>query len=103
MPVWSPTTGRCLRPATDGCWCVPRQLWPEKWRFGGLGILQFPYEPVAVAGLVVTLDDPSAERIPERRIIEIKGILLPHLAVGPGVDPLPLVLAQAGILGCREH
>jgi HPr kinase/phosphorylase len=60
----------------------------------GLGIRRLPYEPVAVVGLVVDLA-VEAERLPqpgERRAV-IEGISLPRLAVAPGVDPLPRLLA----------
>ena len=63
----------------------------------GLGILQLPYEPSAVAGLVVDLGacaERLAERLPEpgegRAIIE--GIGLPRLAVADGKGALRAVL-----------
>ena len=61
----------------------------------GLGIRRVPYEPVAVVGLVVDLAAPDGERLPaptsER--VTIDGVELARLAVAPGTDPLPLVLA----------
>jgi HPr kinase/phosphorylase len=60
----------------------------------GLGILRLPYEPSAVAGLVVDLG-ADAERLPgagERRA-EIQGISLPRLAVADGKGALRAVLA----------
>jgi serine kinase of HPr protein (carbohydrate metabolism regulator) len=62
----------------------------------GLGIRRLAYEPVAVVGLVVDLALPQAERLPRtaEREVEVDGILLPRLAVGPGGDPMPAVLAR---------
>jgi HPr kinase/phosphorylase len=62
----------------------------------GLGIRRLDYEPVAVIGLVVDLAVPKAERLPEptEQEIAVAGIILPRLAVGPGSDPLPAVLAR---------
>jgi HPr kinase/phosphorylase len=62
----------------------------------GLGIRRLAYEPVAVIGLVVDLAVTEAERLPEAagEEIEVAGIKLPRLAVGPGSDPLPAVLAR---------
>lgn len=62
----------------------------------GLGLHRVPYEPVAVAGLLVELGQADAERLPGRaaRQTVIAGVNLPRLAVAPGFDPLPLVLAH---------
>jgi serine kinase of HPr protein (carbohydrate metabolism regulator) len=61
----------------------------------GLGIRRLPYEPVAVVGLVVDLAAADGERLPApaSRTATIDGIGLARLAVAPGADPLPLVLA----------
>ncbi len=61
----------------------------------GLGIRRLPCEPVAVVGLVVDLAAADAERLPGRagERVTIDGITLARLAVAPGADPLPLVLA----------
>lgn len=59
----------------------------------GLGIRQIVHEPVAVVGTVVELAAADAERLPEGSTAEIAGIRLPRLAVAPGQDPLPAVLA----------
>lgn len=61
----------------------------------GLGIRRLPYEPVAVVGLVVDLACPEAERLPdpERAKVTVAGIELPRLAVAPGEDALPALLA----------
>jgi HPr kinase/phosphorylase len=61
----------------------------------GLGIRRFPFEPLAVVGLVVDLAADDAERMPaeERREITISDIRLPRLPVASGIDPLPGVLA----------
>ena len=62
----------------------------------GLGIRRLDYEPVAVVGLVVDLSEPAAERLPGKnaRRVAIEGVDLPRLAVAPGADPLPAVLAS---------
>jgi HPr kinase/phosphorylase len=61
----------------------------------GLGIRRLPHEPVAVAGLVVDLGAPDADRHPPREAAEtvIEGIALPRLTVAAGLPALPLVLA----------
>ena len=61
----------------------------------GLGIRRLPYEPLAVAGLVVDLAAADSERLPGREsaVTEVSGVALPRLAVAPGVDPYPLVFA----------
>jgi HPr kinase/phosphorylase len=62
----------------------------------GLGIRKLAHEPVAVIGLVVDLAAPDAQRLPgeaEREVL-VAGINLPRLAVGPGYDPMPSVLAR---------
>jgi len=59
----------------------------------GVGIQKLGYEASAVVGLVVDLDAPDAERLPERQTAEIEGITLPRLAVAPGAAALPKVLA----------
>jgi HPr kinase/phosphorylase len=61
----------------------------------GLGIRRLPYEPAAVVGLVVDLAAPDGARLPARESerVTIDGIALARLAVAPGADPLPLVLA----------
>jgi HPr kinase/phosphorylase len=61
----------------------------------GLGIRRLASEPLAVVGLVVELGVARAERLPpdDAMLTTIAGIALPRLAVAPGVDPLPLVLA----------
>lgn len=64
----------------------------------GLGIRRLPHEPVAVAGLVVDLAAADAARLPARDAAEIaiSGVKVPRLAVAPGENPLPLVLAWLG-------
>jgi HPr kinase/phosphorylase len=61
----------------------------------GLGIRRLPCEPVAVVGLVVDLAASDGERLPATlsQNATIDGIALARLAVAPGADPLPLVLA----------
>ena len=60
----------------------------------GIGILQLPYEPSAVVGLVVDLA-ADAKRLPdakERRAV-LEGVSLTRLAVADGTKALPAVLA----------
>jgi len=61
----------------------------------GLGIRRLPYEPVAVAGLVIDLAASDAERLPapEAGRTAVSGIELPRLAVAPDADPLPVLAA----------
>lgn len=61
----------------------------------GLGIRRLPWEPVAVVRLVVDLAASDGERLPARasQKATIDGIELARLAVAPGADPLPLVIA----------
>jgi HPr kinase/phosphorylase len=61
----------------------------------GLGLRRLPFEPLAVAGLVVDLAAADAERLPvdANATVMVHGIVLPRLAVAPAVDPLPLVWA----------
>jgi HPr kinase/phosphorylase len=62
----------------------------------GLGIRRLPFEPLAVAGLLVDLSVPDAGRVPDptQQRAEIEGIALPRLVVAVDTDPLPIVLAQ---------
>jgi serine kinase of HPr protein (carbohydrate metabolism regulator) len=61
----------------------------------GLGILQLQYEPMAVVSLVVDLDIAASPRLPDVAAAQtdVAGITIRRLAVAPGCDPLPLVLA----------
>jgi serine kinase of HPr protein (carbohydrate metabolism regulator) len=60
----------------------------------GVGLMRLDHEPRAVVGLVVDLAAADAERLPEpeRRHVEIDGIVLPRLAVAAGTAALPAVL-----------
>jgi len=62
----------------------------------GTGILQLPYEPSAVVGLVVDLAAAAAERLPAapQSRTEIEGVALARLAVAAGEPALPAVLAH---------
>ena len=64
----------------------------------GLGIRRLPYEPLAVAGLVIDLAAADAGRLPAREAAEtaLEGVALPRLAVAAGMAALPLVLAFLG-------
>ena len=61
----------------------------------GLGIRRLPFEPVAVVGRVIDLADPDGKRLPtgEKLEVTLEGIALSRLAVAPGTEALPLVLA----------
>jgi HPr kinase/phosphorylase len=59
----------------------------------GLGIRRVPFEPLARIGLVVDLGAADAERLPLPTDAVIAGIALPRLAVAPGTDPLPILIA----------
>lgn len=63
--------------------------------FHSLGIRRVAHEPVAVVGLVIDLAAGDGARLPAAAAREtvIAGVSLPRLAVAPGTDPLPLVLA----------
>jgi serine kinase of HPr protein (carbohydrate metabolism regulator) len=65
----------------------------------GLGIRRLPFEPVAAVGLLIDLKAADAQRLPlpEARNAVLEGVALPRLAVAPGADPLPLVLAAIAI------
>lgn len=61
----------------------------------GLGIHRLPFEPVAVANLVVDLAASDAQRLPGQATSAaiIEGISIARLAVAPGMDALPPLLA----------
>jgi serine kinase of HPr protein (carbohydrate metabolism regulator) len=59
----------------------------------GLGIRRLPYEPVAEVGLVIDLAAGDAGRLPATTRTTVEGVVLPRLAVAPGVPALGLVLA----------
>lgn len=64
----------------------------------GLGIRKLPFEPAAVADLTVDLAAADAERLPTdaSQQATIMGVSVARLAVAPGADPLPIVLAAIG-------
>jgi serine kinase of HPr protein (carbohydrate metabolism regulator) len=61
----------------------------------GVGIRRTDYESAALAGWVIDLDAPDAERMPAlpAQTAEIDGIKLPRLAVPRGADAFATVLA----------
>ena len=61
----------------------------------GLGIRQVPFEGVAMVGVVADLAVVDSERLPGAKsaVTEVAGIMLPRLAVAPGEDPYPLLIA----------
>lgn len=58
----------------------------------GLGVIRLPHEPVVALALVVDLA-AAAERLPTDLHTSIEGVRLWRLALAPGHDPLPLLLA----------
>ena len=60
----------------------------------GVGILKRDYEPLGMVGLVVDLEAPDAARLPEAETVTLEGIILPRLAVAPGIEAAPAVLAM---------
>jgi len=67
----------------------------------GLGIRRLDHEARAVVGLVVELSAEDAERLPMAGETMISGITLPRLAIAPGMEPLPPVLAALTSAGAR--
>lgn len=65
----------------------------------GIGILQLPFEPVAVVGWVIELAEPSATRMPAsaESSVEVEGVNLPRLALPACAEPLSVLLAFARI------
>ena len=61
----------------------------------GLGIAQLPYEPMAVVSWVVDLDVAAPRRLPDEAASHavVAGVRVRRLAVAPGCDPLPTVIA----------
>jgi len=59
----------------------------------GAGIVRLDHEPCAVVRLVVDLAATDAERLPDKRHIEVESIKIPRLAVAVGREALPGVLA----------
>ena len=61
----------------------------------GLGIRRLAFESVAIVGLILDLASEAVDRLPqpEQQQAVIAGITLPRLAVAPGSDPLPRLLA----------
>jgi len=59
----------------------------------GLGIVRLPYEPVAVASLVIDLDAPDGARLPQETALQtcISNVVLARLPVAPGADPVALL------------
>jgi HPr kinase/phosphorylase len=61
----------------------------------GLGIVQLPYEPMAVVSWVVDLDAAIPMRMPDSLSAQtvVAGVRIRRLAVAPGCDPVPMVLS----------
>jgi HPr kinase/phosphorylase len=77
----------------------------------GIGIQHLPYEPVAAVSWVVDLGEAGTQRMPDGAAMtaNIEGIELPRLAVAPGRDPFPMVLAVltsgsvSAMTACPDH
>ncbi len=61
----------------------------------GLGIRRLPHEPIAVVSWVVDLGAAAPPRLPDTAAAhaDVAGVALRRLAIPPGCDPVPLVLA----------
>jgi HPr kinase/phosphorylase len=61
----------------------------------GLGIVQLPYEPMAVVSWVVDLDAAASMRMPDDSAAHalVAGVRIRRLSVAPRCDPVPMVLA----------
>jgi HPr kinase/phosphorylase len=60
----------------------------------GLGLRRLSYEPVAVVGLVVDLEAPEGERLPEpTTVTSLAGLAVPRLCAAPGADALGMLIA----------
>ena len=61
----------------------------------GLGIVRLQYEPMAVVSWVVDLDVATPTRMPDDAAAQtvVAGVRIRRLAVAPGCDPVPVVLA----------
>jgi len=59
----------------------------------GAGIVRLDHESCAVVGLVVDLAATDAERLRDKRPIEVEGIKIPRFAVAAGLEALPGVVA----------
>jgi HPr kinase/phosphorylase len=84
-----------LEPANGRLLVRPAQTLAGLIEVRGVGIRRLDYEPHAVVGLVVDLAAAEAERLPEteRQHTVIAGLSLPRLAIAPGQEALPAVLA----------
>lgn len=62
----------------------------------GLGIRKLAHEPLAVAGLVVDLDAPDADRMPEPGTLStvLAGVTLPRQPVAAGAAVVRAILAR---------
>ena len=60
----------------------------------GVGLRRLAYEPVAVVGLVVDLEAPEAERLPEpTTVTSLGGLTVPRLCAAPGADAFGMLIA----------
>ncbi len=67
----------------------------------GAGIMNVPYEPFAVVGLIADLAAPDAERIPAGAALsaDILGVRLPRLPIGKEQDAFALVINALELSG----
>ena len=60
----------------------------------GIGLRRLAYEPVAVVGLVIDLEAPEGERLPEpATVVSLAGVTVPRLCAAPGTDPIGMLIA----------
>jgi len=74
----------------------PAQVLAGRIEIRGQGIARLPFEPVAVAHLVVDLDASDSARLPEAVSLttDLLGVRLARLPVAPGVDARVALLAR---------
>lgn len=84
-----------VEPAHDRLIARPPAVLAGLLEVRGLGIAQLPYEPMAVVSWVVDLDVAGPMRLPDEAAahVVVAGVRIRRLAVAPGCDPLPMVLA----------
>jgi HPr kinase/phosphorylase len=84
-----------LEPANGRVLVRPAEVLAGLIEIRGAGIRRLDHEPSAVVGLVVDLAAADAKRLPEsdEQHAVIAGVSLPRLAIAPGTEALPAVLA----------
>jgi serine kinase of HPr protein (carbohydrate metabolism regulator) len=60
----------------------------------GLGLRRVAHESLALVGLVIDLEAPEAERLPEpTTVATLAGVSLPRLCVAPDADAVEMLIA----------